>query len=78
MKSDFLIAVTQLAAERNLPRDMVLSSESQIGACGVERSFFKTSFERASEASREYAKTRHEYEQQRKPGIVRWVSGHLP
>ena len=26
MKSDFLIAVTQLAAERNLPRDMVLSA----------------------------------------------------
>ncbi|MBM3940689.1 MAG: transcription termination/antitermination protein NusA, partial [SAR202 cluster bacterium] len=26
MKSDFLIAVTQLAAERNLPRDMVISA----------------------------------------------------
>ena len=26
MKSDFLVAVTQLAAERNLPRDMVLSA----------------------------------------------------
>ena len=26
MKSDFLIAVTQLAAERNLPQDMVLSA----------------------------------------------------
>ena len=26
MKSDFLIALTQLAAERNLPRDIVLSA----------------------------------------------------
>ena len=26
MKSDFLIAVTQLAAERNLPRDIVVSA----------------------------------------------------
>ena len=26
MKSDFLIAVTQLAAERNLPREMVMSA----------------------------------------------------
>ncbi|MXY59627.1 MAG: transcription termination/antitermination protein NusA, partial [Chloroflexi bacterium] len=26
MKSDFLIAVTQLAAERNLPQDMVVSA----------------------------------------------------
>ena len=26
MKSDFLVALTQLAAERNLPRDKVLSA----------------------------------------------------
>ena len=26
MKSDFLVAVTQLAAERNLPREIVLSA----------------------------------------------------
>ena len=29
MKSDFLIALTQLAAERNLPREIVLSAEAR-------------------------------------------------
>ena len=35
MKSDFLLAITQLSAEKNLPKDVVLTVAKEMGPDGA-------------------------------------------
>ena len=44
MKSDFLIALTQLAAERNLPRNTVISAIELALAAAYKKDNFENDF----------------------------------